>query len=175
MPKANFPDDWRDTFTASHWANEQTTVKYIQKNCFTICEQAKGGKNLPESQRALCIFDSFSGQLTDDVLQLLDSNHIDTVFVPANCIDQLQPLDLSVNKDFLRKKFELWYSEQIFEQGVAAPIKFPLHTMKPLGVQWIKEVILACLLTQKLFAMASVKLELLMHCDNYFTIINHTL
>ena len=73
----------------------------------------------------------------------MDSNHIDTVFVPANCTDQLQPLDLSVNKsvnDFLREKFELWYSEQIFEQGVAAPIKFPLHTMKPLGVQWMKEV-----------------------------------
>ena len=99
--------------------------------------------NLPESRRALCIFDNFSGQVTDNVLQLLDSNHIDTVFVPANCTDQLQPLDLSVNKsvkDILREKFELWYSEQIFEQGVAVPIKFPLHTMKPLGAEWMKEV-----------------------------------
>ena len=58
-------------------------------------------------------------------------------------MDQLQPLGLSVNKpvkDFLRNKFELWYSEQVYQRGVAAPIKFPLHIMKPLGVQWMKEV-----------------------------------
>ena len=43
-------------------------------------------------------FDNFKGQLTDDVLQLLERYHIDIVFVRPNCTDCLQPLDLSVNK-----------------------------------------------------------------------------
>ena len=58
------------------------------------------------------IFDNFKGQLTDDVLQLLEQSFIDVVFVPPNCTDQLQRLDLSVNKsakDFLRGKFQQWY------------------------------------------------------------------
>ena len=97
---------------------------------------------LPD-QRALCIFDNFKAQLTSDVLQLLKDSFIDTVFVPANCTDQLQPLDLSVNKpakDFLKRKFEEWYAEQVFINSAKAPIKFPLSTMKPVGAQWIKEL-----------------------------------
>jgi len=82
--------------------------------------------------------------LTNDVLQLLKDSLIDTVFVPVNCTDQLQPLDhLSVNKpakDFLKRKFEEWYSEQVFINGVTAPIKFPLNVMKPVSAQWIKDL-----------------------------------
>ena len=69
--------------------------------------------NLPANQSSLCIFDNFKAQLTAEVLELLKINHVETVFVPPNCTDQLQPLDLSVNKpakDFLRKKFEQWYA-----------------------------------------------------------------
>ena len=29
LPKTNLPSDWHVTFTPFHWANEQTTVKYI--------------------------------------------------------------------------------------------------------------------------------------------------
>jgi len=68
------------------------------------------------------------------VLDLLEKIML-IVFIPANCTDHLQPLDLTVNKpakDFLRGKFEEWYAKQIHEQGTAAPITFPLHTMKPL-------------------------------------------
>ena len=44
--------------------------------------------------------------------------NIDTVFVPATCSGELQPLDLSVNKlvkDFLWTKFEDWYAIEIWE------------------------------------------------------------
>ena len=62
--------------------------------------------NLPANQSSLCIFDNFKAQLTAQVLELLKSNHGETVFVPPSCIDQLQPLDLSANKsakDFYKK------------------------------------------------------------------------
>ena len=95
-------------------------------------------------------FDNFKGQLTDDVLQLLKRNNIDTAFVPANCADRLQPLDLSANKpakDFLRDRFQQWHSDQIFDQLnddlslVADPVtKFPLNVMKPLVLKWMEEL-----------------------------------
>ena len=47
----------------------------------------------------------FTGQNTEQVLKLLESNYIHFVQVPVNCTDRLQPLDISVNKaakDFLR-------------------------------------------------------------------------
>ena len=50
------------------------------------------------------------------VHSLLDSNHVYVVRVPPNCTGHLQPMDLAVNKsvkDFLRKKFQVWYSEQV--------------------------------------------------------------
>ena len=73
------------------------------------------------------------------------------MFVPPNCTDRLQPLDLSVNKpakDLLRDKFQQWYSDKVFDQlckngneeTSLEPIKFPLQVMKPLGAQWIMEL-----------------------------------
>ena len=53
---------------------------------------------LPENHRALVIFDQFKGQVTASIFCLLEENNISFVLVPANCTDQLQPLDISVNK-----------------------------------------------------------------------------
>jgi len=143
LPEVRFPGDWDITYTVNHWSNEETTIQYIQKIILPFIHKQKAEKNLPAEQRALCIFDNFKAQLTNNVLQLLTDSSIDVVFVPANCTDQLQPLDLSVNKpakDFLKRKFEEWYSEQVFIGGATAPIKFPLSMMKPVSAQWIKEL-----------------------------------
>ena len=93
----------------------------------------------------MCIFDNFKGQLTDEVLQLLKDSFT-VVFVLPNCTDQLQPLDLSVNKsakDFLKRKFWEWYSDKIFNQkeegSTLKPVTFSMHVMKPMGFQWLKE------------------------------------
>ena len=54
---------------------------------------------------------------------MLEDNNVDVVYVPLNCTDCLQPLDLSV-KDFAIEMLELWYSLQMFQQGDLTPIKF---------------------------------------------------
>ena len=131
------------TSSPNHWANEITTKDYIEKilNPYLIHKRAK--LNLASNQHALCIFDNFKGQLTDEVLKLLEDSHIDIVFVPPNCTDMLQPLDLSVNKsakDYLKSRFQQWYSDQIFQQQndtSLQPVKFPMQVMRPLGAQWI--------------------------------------
>ena len=143
LPEIRFPEEWDITYTENHWSNEETTIQYIHNIILPFIHKQKTAKKLLPDQRALCIFDNFKAQLTSDVLQLLKDSFIDTVFVPANCTDQLQPLDLSVNKpakDFLKRKFEEWYAEQVFINSAKAPIKFPLSTMKPVGAQWIKEL-----------------------------------
>lgn len=66
------------------------------------------------------------------------------VYVPANCTDRLQPLDVSVNKsckDYLKKCFVDWYSEKVLnslENGNDdLTVDLHLSTMKPLGAQWL--------------------------------------
>ena len=65
---------------------------------------------------ALVIFDNFSAQTTETIVQLLEDNHVRIAMIPPNCTDQLQPLDVSVNKavkEFLRQQFETWYTTQV--------------------------------------------------------------
>ena len=143
LPSTKFPSNWHITFTPTHWANEAITLAYIDRIILPYIKRKRRECGLPNEQRALCIFDNFKAQLTDDVLKMLEDNNVDVVYVPANCTDCLQPVDLSVNKpvkNFLKGKFELWYSDQMSEQGDSTPIKFPMQLMKPLGAQWMMDV-----------------------------------
>ena len=65
------------------------------------------------------MFDQFKGQITNDVFDLFEENNISIALVPANCMDRLQPMDISVNKaakDFLCQRFCEWYASQICKQ-----------------------------------------------------------
>ena len=105
LPPTKFPSDWHITYSHNHWANEKTSKDYIEKIILPYLRIKRQELDLAHDHHALCIFDNFKGQLTANVLQLLEENHLDIVFVPPNYTDRLQPLDLSVNKpakDFLR-------------------------------------------------------------------------
>ena len=144
LPRTKFPTDWHVTCSPNHWANEATTKEYIRRIINPYIKKKRQELKLADNHHSLCIFNNFKGQLTDDVLQLLEENYIDVAFVPPNCTDRLQPLDLSINKsakDFFKAKFQQWYSDQIFEQQKddvpLEPVTFPMHMMKPLGAQWL--------------------------------------
>ena len=55
---------------------------------------------LNADHRALVIVDKFKGQCTPLILEMLDTNNIDDIYIyfPANCTDRLQPMDMSINK-----------------------------------------------------------------------------
>ena len=99
---------------------------------------------LLSDHRALVIFDNFNGQCTQELFQLLDANSINFILVPANCMDRLQPLDVSTNKpakNFLREQFQAWYAEQISSQiedsTEIKPVDLKMSIVKPLGAKWM--------------------------------------
>ena len=98
LPPTKLPPDLHIMYSRDHWANESTSKDHVEKNILPYFRMKRQELNLAQDHHPLCIFDNFKGQLTDDVLQLLERNHNDIVFVPPNCTDHLQLLDLSVNK-----------------------------------------------------------------------------
>ena len=62
-----------------------------------ITEKRKQLKQCSD-HRALVIYDMFKGHCTPAIIDLLQQNNVDIVFVQANCTDQLQPLYVSVTK-----------------------------------------------------------------------------
>lgn len=127
-----------------HWANEVTTEAYINEILLPYITSIRECKGVTSS--ALVIFDRFKGLCTPRTLSLLSSNNIHIAVVPGNCTDRLQLLDVSVNKsvkEFIRGKFQQWYSDQIHKSidgGMEDKVMdLKLSIVKPLGAQWLKE------------------------------------
>ena len=87
LPNVKFPSDWLASYTKNHWANEETTKQYIHKILLPYVNSKREELGLPSSYPALVIYDRFKGQCTNDVLQILKENHIDTLLIPASCTD----------------------------------------------------------------------------------------
>ena len=65
------------------------------------------------------IFDAFKGHKGEEITTLHSEKHLHPVLVLNNCKDQLQPIDLPVNKPFkdhLQKKFTAWYADKVKDQ-----------------------------------------------------------
>lgn len=88
----------------------------------------------------------YKAQCTEAIFKLLDDNNILYVLVPANITNKLPTLDLRVNKpakDFLRRKFQVWYSNIILKQledGTTEDVDMRMSVMKPLTAQWVIEM-----------------------------------
>ena len=145
LPSIRFPAGWDVTFSENHWSNESTMQDYLNKILFPYIVSMRAKNQLDVTHPALVIYDTFRGQCTETILTMLEENNVYIVIVPANCTDRLQPLDLSVNKaakEFLRRQFTEWYSDQICQQlhrGIkpAKAIDLRLSIMKTLGAQWM--------------------------------------
>ena len=116
---------------------------------FPYVEKRKVELKLPETQKAMLIFDVFKGQITNKVIKFIEENNCVIVHVPNNMTDQFQPLDLNVNghtKEFLKGKFEFWYAQQVTSQlegrssvfHVQVPLK--LSVIKPIHAKWLLDL-----------------------------------
>ena len=118
-PKYTFPKDWQITHSPNHWSTEETTKAYIDAIIVPYIASLRCSLELEKDHPALVIIDNFKGQVTPSVMQLLESHDIHVVKLPPNTTDQLQPMDLSVNKaakDYLRGEFNESYSHQVADQ-----------------------------------------------------------
>ena len=150
-PRYLFPEDWHITHSPNHWCTEVTMKGYISEIIIPYIEAVRANNGLDDDHPGLVIIDNFKGQVTDGIVQLLDDNNIHLVKLPANTTDRLQPMDISVNKaakDFLRHKFNEWYSEQVAEklgdgdidQLQAQPVNLSAAVMKSIGAKWIVQM-----------------------------------
>jgi len=144
LPTVSFPAGWNVTFTENHWANEITTLQYIDEILLPYVKQKRRDLKLSDNQSCLVIFDRFKAQCTATVLDVLRDNNILIALVPANCTDRLQPLDVSVNKsvkEFLRGQFHKWYAgevcSQLHESDNVQAVDLSLSVVKPLGAIWL--------------------------------------
>ena len=144
-PKFPFPSAFDVWHTPNHWANEETTIRFIENIIIPYVHAVREESSGPD-QAALVIFDVFKGHMGDAVHSLLEDNKIFYVTVPNNCTDILQPLDLSVNKPFkdrLRKGFSEWYAEEVSKQmqnGTevdCVDVDMRMSVVKELSSRWI--------------------------------------
>ena len=147
LPTVQFMQDWHIPFSHNHCANEETMMDYVEKILVPCGSNKRKLLKLPHDYPALVIFEHFSGQVTDAILQLLEENHLRHVMIPANCTDRLQPLDVSVNKatkEFLQRQFHDWYAKQICEHlkddTPVRPVDLRLSIVKPIGAEWRKDL-----------------------------------
>ena len=143
-PAVDFPDGFHVTHTPNHWCNEETMISYIEAVIVPYMAEKRKQLGLDPKHSGLVILDEFKGQTTSRVLNLLQSHNLFYVIVPPNCTDRLQPLDVSVNraaKQFLRKKFENWYADNIVAQKdsskVLEPVDMRLAIVKPIAAKWM--------------------------------------
>ena len=104
---------------------------------------------LPTDQKALIIFDVFTGQMTSEFNVVVESNNLVSANVPGNMTKYYQTLDLTVNKyakTFTKRKFNEWYANEISSQldaGVAlesVDVKMKLSIMKPIHAGWLVQL-----------------------------------
>ena len=151
-PKYNFPEDWHITHSPNHWSTEETMKDYLNHVLFPYIDRIRASYDLGDDYPALAIFDNFKGQITKDVLHLLENHNVHSVRLPANCTDRLQPMDISVNKaakDFIRQKFNEWYSEKVaeqlgdntdVEQQLIEPVNLTGVVLKTVGAKWLVQM-----------------------------------
>ena len=150
-PRYVFPSDWHVTQSPKHWSTEKTMIDYIDMIIVPYVEAQRDTLQNP-TQAALVVMDNFRGQVTTAINDLLEAHNINVCLLPANTTDQLQPMDIAVNKpakDFLKQKFEHWYSDEVTKQlqGVSdvelaeiQPVDLSMAAIKELSAQWLVEM-----------------------------------
>lgn len=127
-------------------------VAFVDKILVPYINKVRADLGKPD-QKALVILDVFRAHRVDILRQKMTDSGIALVYVPAACTDQLQPLDLSVNKEFKDEQkhcFHRWYADEVVSQMDAmenesgeeadpsrVSVDLKLSRVKPLHGNWL--------------------------------------
>ena len=145
-PKHQFPAEFDIFHNSSHWANEETAIRFIKQIIVPYVTKTRELLDAP-NQTVMVLFDVFKGQTTPAVYEALEENKIVYVTVPGGCTDKLQPLDLSVNRSakcYLRDKFSAWYADEVKkqlddgQQASEVKVDMRLSVMKEISAKWLE-------------------------------------
>ena len=153
-PRFEFPSGWHIIHSPKHWSTEKTMIDYIN---FIILPYVESMREIVgEGKAAVVIIDNFKAQVTESCMSLLESEniHVCQLHVPPNTTDLLQPMDVAVNKpakDFIRRNFQQWYSEQVmkqlagkdmddFEAAEIQPVDLSMQVVKEVGAKWLVDM-----------------------------------
>ena len=114
----SFPADFVISVNKKHYINEKEALTMLENIVIPYVEQQHVSLNLAFDHPALIIMNVFKGQMTCAVRELLNKNCIFLEKVPANLTYLLQPLNVQGGpngyvKQFMKRKFMLWYSDQM--------------------------------------------------------------
>ena len=151
-PRYKFPSEWHISHSPKHWSTEETMLQYMEIIIHPYVESVRC--TLSCDSPAVVIMDNFRAQVTQKVYELLDSHNIHTCVLPPNTTDRLQPLDIAVNKpakDFLRRRFDEWYAQQVMLQLEGKsdeeievfnlhPIDLSMARMKEVSADWLVQM-----------------------------------
>ena len=143
-PHYIFPAEFDVHHSPNHWANTDTMLRWIDTCLGPYIAQTKANLRLPDTQKALMIFDVFAVHRATEVREKLEQMNCMQVYIPAGCTGELQPLDVSVNKPFkssLTTSFQTWYAEKVAAQLAAGhetpTVCMKYSSLKPLNAKWI--------------------------------------
>ena len=119
---------------------EHIIIPYVKKQ--------RQNLSLDPQYPALLIMDVFKGQMTEQFKDLLNENNIKLQKVPPNLTYLFQPVDVQGcpnghAKRFMKKKFTLWYTDQVkseLDKGkkieeIDTSMKSSI--LKPLRAKWL--------------------------------------
>ena len=117
IPAVSFPPDFVISANEKH-SNDRKALNMLENVIIPYVEKQHVSLSLDFDHPALLIINIFQGQMTCAVRELLNKNHILLEKVPVNLTYLFQPLDVQEGpnayvKRFMKKKFMLWYSDQV--------------------------------------------------------------
>ena len=151
LPRIEFPSSFSLSVNKKHYSNEAESIKLLEEVVIPYIIKERESLSLSSSHPALLIMDVFKGQMTDNVLKILEESNIITITVPANLTYLFQPLDVQGGpngyvKHLMKNKFCDWYARQITQEmdkgtdleEIEVPLK--LSIIKPLHAKWFIEM-----------------------------------
>ncbi|CAI7843731.1 unnamed protein product, partial [Closterium sp. NIES-53] len=108
LPKGDFPNDVVVGCQANGWMEATGVIQWLDEGVVLFLKPKFG----VQSRSAMLVLDSYRGHLTKDVKARFAALNIVPAVIPAGCVADVQPLDVSVNKSFkasVRQQYQSWF------------------------------------------------------------------